>query len=317
MSPTHFSGLPRAQGFTLLELLVALGLIGIVMTAVLTLNIRTGSATSALQARADLTSETQIAQNYIAAKLRSAAYIYPYESTAGTVFIQMTSSGYSAYNPNAAPNVRAVFNGTGNYNWRYGNGDANDPIIAFIMPPTGSVNNPAAPDYIQPGTNACATASASTKSQKCYAFYAYYAVPRSLLVVGGGSGAGTVPTGANQLAADTLNDNAVWALMEYRAYFSSTGYSTARSNIPMSGTGRLVLDYVKPTTQTGLDKLFVGGVSTNVTAPITSVTVNLATTRRVGGQTVNVPGTGRYSLKVYSQEIPNQWPSTGPVQINN
>lgn len=181
---------PKTAGFTLLELLVALGLVGIVMAAVLTLNLRTSNATSALQVRSDLTSETQIAQNYIAGKLRNAVYIYPYQSSAAVGFFALASSGYSTFNPNSSPTARAGFNGTGNYNWRFGSGDGNDPFIAFIVPPQATANS------IDVGDCTAATTD-TARAQSCYAFYAYYAVPRSLLVSGGGSGTGSTPTGAN------------------------------------------------------------------------------------------------------------------------
>ena len=292
----------QCAGFTLLELLVALGLIGIVMTAVLTLNVRTGSATSALQARTDLTSETQIAQNYMAGKIRSAVYIYPYSSGAGVSNFMLANSGYSTFNPNASPNVRAVFNGTGNYNWRYGSGDGNDPFIAFILPPQSTANALTA-------TCASATTEAQ-KAQRCYSFYAYYAVPRSLVVNGGGSGAATLPNGANRLNADPANDSNVWVLMEYRSYFTASGYSTSlTSGFTQGGTGRILLDYVRPTTQSGTDKLFVSAVG-NPATPVTAVTINLAASRQAGGQTVNVPNTGRFSLTVYPRSI-------GSVQMSN
>lgn len=277
-------------GFTLLELLVALGLMGIVMGAVLSLNVNTGRATSALQARSELTSETQIAQNYIAGKIRSAVYVYPYGASNYVASLQFANSGYSTYN--ASP--RAGFDGNNSYNWRYGAGDGTDPLIAFILPPAG------------PPNNLCATSTTTdAKEQNCYAFYAYYAIPRASLVNGAGAGAAalTLPSGANRLPADSNNDSNVWALMEYRSYFTGSGYSISTSSgFTTGGTGRLVLDYLRPTTQIGTDKLFIGGVGTT-SAPPTSVTINLATTRQIAGQTVNVPGTGRYSITVYPRNL--------------
>ncbi|WP_394650565.1 hypothetical protein [uncultured Deinococcus sp.] len=273
-----------------------MALVGIVMAAVLTLNLRTGNATSALQVRSDLTSETQIAQNYIAGKLRNAVYIYPYQRDAVVSVFSLASSGYSTFNPNSSPTERAGFNGTGNYNWRFGSGDGNDPFIAFIVPPQSTANS------IDVGDCAAATTD-TARAQSCYAFYAYYAVPRSLLVSGGGSGSGSIPTGANRLTADPANDANVWALMEYRSYFTGSGYSVSTSSgFTTGGTGRLVLDYVRPTSQNGADKLFVGEVGTAI-APVKSVTINLAARRQAGGQTVNIPTADRYSLTIYPRNI--------------
>lgn len=283
----------RTAGFTLVELLVALGLIGLIMGAVLTLNLRTNDAATTLQARTELTGEVQVAQNYIASKLRNAAYVFPYYSLAST--FTLATSGYSTFNPA----TRAGRAGTGNYTWRYASATiAADPFLAFVLPPEGG-------NAVAPGScNTSATNAA--KQANCYAFYAYYAVPRSLLVTGGGGG---VPTSANKLQSDGTNDTTTWALLEYRAYYPSTGYGAGSTTaVPTGGMGLLVLDYVRPTTETTVgttvDKLFVAS-----TTPVTAVTLNLAVTRQVGDETVNVPGTGRYSLRVYPRNLSNATPN--------
>lgn len=291
--------LPSARhkaGFTLTELLVALGLTGLIMGAVLTLNLRTNDAATTLQTRTDLTGEVQVAQNYIASKLRNAVYVFPYYSAASGLSSTFTlaTSGYSTFNPAA----RAGRSGTGNYTWRYAFGTvAADPFLAFVLPPEGG--NAAGP-------GSCAASSAAMRKTNCYAFYAYYAVPRSLLVAGNGS---SVPTNVNKLQSDGVNDTSTWALMEYRAYYTSAGYGGGSPNsIPMGGTGLLVLDYVRPTTETTVgstvDKLFVAS-----TTPVTAVTLNLAATRQIGDETVNVPGTDRYSLRVYPRNLSNATPN--------
>lgn len=282
----------RTAGFTLVELLVALGLTGLIMGAVLTLNLRTNDAATTLQTRTELTGEVQVAQNYIASKLRNAVYVFPYYSVASGLASTFTlaTSGYSTLNPAA----RVGRTGTGNYTWRYAFGTvAADPFLAFVLPPEQG-------NAVTAGSCAASTTNAA-KQANCYAFYAYYAVPRSLLIAGGG---GALPTGANKLQSDGVNDTATWALMEYRAYYATTGYGTGAGSIPTGGTGLLVLDYVRPTTETTtgttVDKLFVAS-----TTPVTAVTLNLAATRQVGDETVNVPGTGRYSLRVYPRNLSN------------
>jgi type II secretory pathway pseudopilin PulG len=283
----------HTAGFTLMELLVALGLTGLIMGAVLTLNLRTNDAATTLQTRTELTGEVQVAQNYIASKLRNAVYVFPYYSLAST--FTLATSGYSTFNPA----TRAGRTGTGNYTWRYASGTlAADPFLAFVLPPEGG-------NSVAPGSCAGSTAN-SDKQANCYVFYAYYAVPRSLLVTGGG---GATPTGANRLQSDGSNDTTTWALMEYRAYYAATGYGSGSTGaIPMGGTGLLVLDYVRPTTETTtgatVDKLFVAS-----TTPVTAVTLNLAVTRQVGDETVNVPAAGRYSLRVYPRNLSNATPN--------
>lgn len=284
-------GKRHEQGMSLLELLVSLALIGIVLAAVLSVVLQSNRASMRIQAQSELTSETQIAQNYMVSKIRKAVYIFPVSSS--TSFFQINAGGYSTLNPVA----RAGVSGTGNHNWRLATGTlAADPFVAFVLPPAAGG---------RVGANACRNSSTDqAKELNCYAFYAYYAVPRSLISNGNGS---DIPIGPNKLTPDPINDNNVWVLMEYRAYYTASGYSTstnpssgaaANDGIPGGSSGRIVLDYVQPTTEINADKLFI---SSPATAKV--ITVNLATTRRVGKDTVSVPATGRLSVNVYPRNI--------------
>ena len=104
------------QGLTLVELLVGLALAGVVTSALLSLNISTSQTSSLLNSRNDLLAETQLAQNYVAAKLREAAYVFP----TGTALTLSATNSYSTQKPGGTTSA-----------WTVGT----DPIVAVILPP--------------------------------------------------------------------------------------------------------------------------------------------------------------------------------------
>lgn len=253
------SGTRREAAFTLIELLVGMALVGLILTALLSLNVSTNRSASSLQVRNDLLGETQTAQNYVVGKLRDAAYVFP----TGTSLVLGTSGGYSTRKP-----------GTSSGSWTVGT----DPIIAFVAPPKN------------PSPGQCA---ASPSGSTCYTFYAYYPVQRSAITGSGGA------TGANNPGADAANDASAWVLMEYRRnYTTLTSLSSALASGISGGTGLMVLDYLRSPV-TG-ETLFSQVDSPSV--GVSSVTVQLAT-QRLGGQTVRVPGAGRYSVTVYPRNV--------------
>ncbi|WP_288481466.1 prepilin-type N-terminal cleavage/methylation domain-containing protein [uncultured Deinococcus sp.] len=110
------------EGFTLLELLVSMALIGIVMAALFNFFSQTSSVSAQSSSRAELQQEVLTAQQLIAGKLKEAWYIYP----AGTV-ITLGGSGTNntRKNPVATSNPQSWTTGT-------------DPILAMILPPMTS-----------------------------------------------------------------------------------------------------------------------------------------------------------------------------------
>ena len=94
----------RQGGFTLVELLISLGILGLLLAAVVSVNVGTSRSAAGLQTRNDLQPELQIVQNYMASKLAQAAYVFPIGAN-----IQMASTGDTTKNY-----------ATGNYNWQVG-----------------------------------------------------------------------------------------------------------------------------------------------------------------------------------------------------
>ncbi|MDB5044243.1 MAG: hypothetical protein JWQ08_293 [Deinococcus sp.] len=128
------------QGVTLIELLIGMGLAAIVLAAAFNLFTSSTKTASELQTRNELLSEMQTAQNYLAAQLREAVYVFP----RGTAL--NLGTGYSTKRPVAGA-------------WQVGAQAA--PVVAFIKPPE---------DTTQP---------CSSNENGCYKFYAYYPLTRS------------------------------------------------------------------------------------------------------------------------------------------
>lgn len=111
----------RNKGFTLLELLVAMALVGLIFAAFLQVFTGTLSQSTLTSARAELLKEGQIAVQVMASRLQEACYLYP----SGSV-VRMANSGYSTQKPD------------GSYDWTVGT----DPILAMILPPNPESANP-------------------------------------------------------------------------------------------------------------------------------------------------------------------------------
>ncbi len=280
------AGRTREQGFTLIETMVALGLLGLILAAVFSVMQRSSTATGQLDVRNDLLSETQLAQNYMVSRLREAAYVFTPDSglTGVTATLAMNSSGYTMYNP-----------AQGNWVWRLGV----DPIVAFVVPPKVVTPSPNGCDGAPVNPPAGAGSNARYRANNCYAFYAFYAIPRGQITGGVPSKGIAAATGVDLLPTNSAN-NGAWVLMEYRAYYTTTGYSKLRGNIPTDGTSRILLDYVLPTGSG--EKLFTltPRAADNV---VDNVLISLATQQTIGGTNIRVPGSSRYNVRVYPRNL--------------
>ncbi|MFT2719831.1 PilW family protein [Deinococcus sp. A31D244] len=134
----------RTAAFTLIELLVAVALALIIMFAASSLLISSSRSSGDLQARNDLLQEFQIAQNYIVANVREAAYVYPQGTTLNL------GSGKTTKRP-------------GGGTWVVGSASA--PILAIVKAPQEAV-----------------TGCAAGNENACYKFKAYYPVLRKTWV---------------------------------------------------------------------------------------------------------------------------------------
>jgi prepilin-type N-terminal cleavage/methylation domain-containing protein len=109
------------SGFTLLEILVALGILGVLSVIFLQVFSNTLSTTTNINSRNTLINEGQLAMRVISSRLQEACYVYPQGSS-----ITMTSSGWT---------TQKTVGGSG-YTWVVGT----DPIVAMLLPPEAGSN---------------------------------------------------------------------------------------------------------------------------------------------------------------------------------
>lgn len=153
-------------GFTLVEMLVVIAILGVVMLALSNTFLSSSRVTTLSAARAELQQETVNAQQLIASRAKEAWHLFP-------------------------PNTSLVLNntplrrkpGTSNASWTVGT----DPILAMILPP----RIPAL---------ACATAT----NDGCYRFFAYYPVLRSVWVAGTSGASNPGPDAVNDTSTWVL-----------------------------------------------------------------------------------------------------------------
>ncbi len=268
-------------GFTLLELLVGMVLIGIVMTTLLRLFTQGSQVSTQSSSRAEMQQDVLNAQQLIAGKLKEAWYVYPPGLTitmTGTALTQKPSGGN---------------------NWLVGT----DPILAMVLPPKNAALS-------------CATGTATSTSgpDGCYRFLAYFPVKRSVWVTGTGIGSWRNP-GPDDTNAET------WVLAEYRGTIApGTGGTLPPTPppVPTGNSANILSDYIAPTTvttgfttTTPVDNTYTmftytaaNGLAASATNPVWSVTLNLATTRKVTGTTLRLPNaTDEYTVSVYPTNL--------------
>ncbi|CAM3512977.1 PilW family protein [Deinococcus frigens] len=243
---------PHLQGLTLIELLVAiaLGLIVFLVAA----NLLESSSRSAtdLQGRSELLEESQIAQNYMAAQLREAVYVFP----AGTTFD--LGGGETVKRPGGGA-------------WKVGEVDK-PSIAAFVRPP-----------QLLPAANC------SGDVRYCYQFFAYYPMLRSSWVAQAGpqNNPGADLGNANRWVLVELRRK--YASAPLLSSLQVNGYTPPYTN---GEYGRLLLDYVQsqPLALPDTPPLFEVKTDTPQAPGNTSVTINLALSRQTRGRAITVPG---------------------------
>lgn len=265
------------RGFTLVELLVVMVLLGVVLTA-LTSTFISGSRTTTLAiTRAELQQEVVNAEQLIASRVKEAYYVFPPGQTLAL------GGGDLRRNPVVSP---------ASGNWTIGT----HPILAMILPPKtpGADCKPSTPAIPASGSTP-ATPATDAINTGCYRFYAYYPVKRSVWVGG--------TSGASNPGPDANNDASTWVFVEYRDYYyESSPVGSTPTPPPTDGSdANLLSDYIMPTNTTGATyTMFSYQPSTAATTGVTGVNISLATGRTVNGKLTRLPGaTGTYDLSAY------------------
>lgn len=262
-----------SAGFTLLEMLVVLGLLGIVLTALTNYFIQTARTSVQSSARAEMQQDSLNAQQLVTARLREAWYVYP----AGMSFT-LNAADATTQNPI-----------TGGSSWTTGQ----HPILAMILPPTERTLN-------------CATSS-----DGCYRFYAYYPVRRSVWL-GAVTTTPWKDPGADSVNGDVwvLAEYRAFMPASFNPA-PNTFPPAAPPAVPGGASGNILTDYLAPsvvtapyTTSTNAYTMFTYTMSAGAPSYVTGVTFNLANTRQVQGTVMRLPdATENYKNSVFPTNL--------------
>jgi Prokaryotic N-terminal methylation motif len=232
--------LRKQAAFTLVELLVSMGLLGTFLVVINQYFISSNTITSSIAVQTISQEELRTAGAIINDTVQRAIYVFPpcgaYTSapTSGTVIVPdpiiPAASTCGAVTGAATQAVQVTWSKfklgksdktvTGPHNstiWQVGvNPQA--PILAMIVAPK------------QP-TLECETATAA---QSCYQFVAYYPVPRKQLTIGQTTPLGSLNTSSSleNLPPDDQNLN-TWVIMEYR---KNLDFDTLPTSVTINGT---------------------------------------------------------------------------------
>ena len=260
--------LKSTRGFTLVELLLSLGLLGIITVALLQTFGNTVQASNSVTATNDLLREGQIAQQIVNARLREACYLYPDGTT-----VTPSTGGATTKN---------WFAGAGSPSWTVNT----HPIVAMLVP----------------GDPIPLTGPAT---QRNYTFFAYFPMPRVNFVtaVTGANNPGGDTLNDNSTWVLLEARQAIVAPIATSCQAVATGNNAAAnmtadaSSVSFTGLqGRLLVDYLRPvTTYSDLFSVGAGFVDYNLQFQRTTL----------GGGTARVGGGGASNLsgRVYSQNL--------------
>lgn len=243
----------RIRGITLVELLVALAILGALMAAFTGFFVSTLRTTSDFDRRNELLIEGQIAHQLLVSRLQEAWFVYP----SGQSIILSSPAVWQTTNPTTGSNV-----------WTVGSN-----FVAVVLPPLDirAACNPAVPG----------------QTGGCYRFFAYYPLGRAAYV------ANTAGDIFARLPADAANAGAwvlmqYSAFLESAAVVAGSTAPTAGALTTMGGvTVALVADYLAP----GSAPFAISEVAVGPPA-IRQVRVNLQLSRVVQGRTFTAGGSG-------------------------
>lgn len=227
----------KRSGFTLVEILISLAVLGILLSFVVrTLSVN-ASYTSNTVVRSNLIDDIRVAGQMIADQVGKAIYVF---APGTSITLNSTGAGYS------------VQDSGGSNTWNVA--DIADPLIAFVEPPK-----------IRSASNLCDPATGDFTNQltktkdACLTFVAYYPLIRSNVVASA--------TGAGNPGADTSVNNSKRMIYEFRLALpygrlvgpllaNSSPYTAYEGNVQQivnyvnsnnGASGSLVADFIRYT----------------------------------------------------------------------
>jgi prepilin-type N-terminal cleavage/methylation domain-containing protein len=228
----------RISGFTLIELIISIALLGIIITLVLNLNANSREVSTGIINQSSMQQELRTAASIIADEVQRAYYVFPpcgaYTSSSSETYACGTAFDTTNYKTNALnvnfskfkltttaettirPDKATMPSDPEARTWTVGSTTA--PILAMIV----------APREPNVSTKACGD-SDSISRVSCYYFVAYYPVLRSTVTR-------TVTTATSKEKLEPFADNeSQWVLMEYRVQLEGLFYNIASSTVTVPG----------------------------------------------------------------------------------
>lgn len=248
------------RGFTLVELLVSLGILGVIIVVLFQTIGSTTSISSSTNSSNELIREGQIAQQVLSARVKEACYIYP-DATNFT----FGASGYTITNGIAGAGVNT---------WTVNT----HPIIAMILPPDSSDT----------------TTNSSGVRGTVYRFIAYYAIPRSQYTTAAASsinpGRDAVNDGTVWMLMEYRSNVDTSNTTRFPAGFTCRQLPTNTDFTITDGNANLLTDYIAPVSPvTSLMSVGGTGPGTNGGALFVQYNLRLQRTTREGN-TVSIGG---------------------------
>lgn len=242
--------LSNHRGFTLIEVLVSLSILGVIITVLFQTIGSTTAISNSTNSSNDLIREGQIAQQVLNARIKEACYIYK----AGDI-ITLAASGLTTKNDFSAPK---------GYDWKINT----HPMIAMILPP--------APN------------DSDDVNQVKWRFFAYYAIPRSQYIsqytTGVANAANPGADSMNDTSVWMLMEYRRGIDVSSATDFPSKKCADLATNSKFaykSLAGNILTDYILPVS-TSTDFLAVGGTASGGGALYVKYNLRFQQTTRAG-----------------------------------
>lgn len=274
----------RQAGLSLIELLVALGILGLILGLLFDFFSRGGQVSTQTSVRAELQQDILNAQQLISGRLREAWYVYP---PGQTLSLGNTPTSAPAFrrNPLVSPDSAVWTTGT-------------QPILALIVPPLASGVCP---------PESATTAQKASGAPFCYRFFAYYPVRRATWL---SSAVGSTGQPSASHPGFDPDNGEVWVLAEYRKTLYGFAPGDPKPLSVSNGDANLLADYLAPSVATPAAAAYTTAANTyelfsydlvpgSGGTEVGQVTLRVAAARRSRGTLVRLPDAqGTYTLSV-------------------
>lgn len=257
----------KLQGFTLLELLIGMALLGIILSVLVSLFGQSAQTSTQSGVRAELQQEVLNSQQLVVSRLKQAWYVYP--PTTAAFSLSTTLLTKNPITRNQSWNIRT------------------DPIVVMILPPT-PFSTPAVTNYT------------------VYAYLAVLRSDwTSGITKNSVNDPG--PDSVNDDSSWVLAEFKANLPSSFNPPSYSTGTApTGIPALSFSNLSpQLLTDYIAPARvgTTDIYRMFSYGTDPS-SGVVQSVNFNIATGRKVGSQALRLPSaTGQYQLSVYPANL--------------